>query len=429
MDIEEIKRIIVDQKEEVDGLFKREKIIEREIDIKKLKNFLKYPNVLVISGARRSGKSVLSLLLVKGERFGCINFDDERLIEFTSKDFNRLLQAFYELYGEELEYFIFDEIQNIKNWEVFVGRLRRTKKIVITGSNAKLLSGELSTYLTGRYIDFTLYPFSFKEFLQFKSLEFKREDFYSTKTIARIKQLLNEYIKLGGFPEVSKFGPAILKRIYGDIIIKDILFRYRIKNKAAFRELAKYLLSNFGQTISYSKLRNVFAIKNVHTVRNYVEYLSSSFLIFPLEKFSFKLKKQFISPKKVYGIDTGLINSLAFQFSENIGRLMENVVFLEFLRKISYFDKNFEVFYWQDYLGKEIDFVIKKGKAISQLIQVCYKIDDLKTKEREVKSLIKASKELKCDDLMVITLDLEKEERIESKKIKFIPLWKWLLIQ
>ncbi|MBU4299419.1 ATP-binding protein [Patescibacteria group bacterium] len=427
MEIEEIKKIIVDQKEEIEELFQKEKIIERELDPQRLKRFLKYPNILVISGVRRSGKSVLALLLLKEEKYGYINFDDERLVNFTKNDLNKLLQAFYELYGENLEYFIFDEIQNIENWELFITRLRRTKKIIITGSNAKLLSSELSTHLTGRYVDFTLYPFSFREYLKFQNVILKKEDFYSTKKISQIKRLLKEYIALGGFPEVFKFGKTIIKRIYGDIVNKDILFRYKIKNKSAFRELAKYLVSNFGQKISYSKLKNIFAIKNVHTIKNYVEYLSSVFLVFVLDKFFYKLKQQFIAPKKIYVVDTGLIISLAFQFSENTGRLIENVVLSEILRKKAYLDEELEIYYWQDYFGKEVDFVLKKNRKIIQLIQVCVNISDLAVKKREINSLIKASEQLKCNNLLVITSDYEGQEKVKNKKINFIPLWKWLI--
>jgi len=428
MEIEEIKRIIIDQREENNNFFKTEKIIERELDSNNLKKYLKYPNLLVISGVRRSGKSTLAHLLLKNEKYGGMDFDDERLAGFDKYDFNRMLQAFYELLGNNLDYFIFDEIQNVKTWEVFLTRLRKTRKIVVTGSNAKLLSGELATHLTGRYIDFTLYPFSFKEFLTVKGMDFKKDSsIYSTAEIAQIRTALKEYIEIGGFPEVIKFGGAITRRIYADIVTKDILFRYKVKNRNTFREYANYLLSNFGKEISYNRLKNIFGIKNVHTIKNYVEYLYSSFLIFILEKFSYKLKQKIIAPKKVYGVDTGLINTMAYQFSENTGRLMENIVLLELLRKRSYFNDYFEVYYWKDYYGKEVGVVIKRGNSIIQLIQVCRDLSLLSTRERQLKSLIKASDELNCSDLLVISYDYEKEEEAAGKKIKFIPLWKWLL--
>jgi len=426
MEIKKIKKIIIDQKEEVAEFFKDEKIIEREVDLKRLKKYLNYPNILVISGVRRSGKSVLALQILEKEKYGYLNFDDERLAGFTAEDFNKVLEVFYELEGD-LDYFIFDEIQNIKNWELFANRLRRTKKIIITGSNANLLSGELATYLTGRYINFTLYPFSFQEFLKYQGKKFGKNDFYSTKKISQIKKLFNRYTDKGGFPETYKLGQAIISNIFEDIIIKDILLRYKIKNQSAFKEMANYLLANFGQEISYSKLSNIFKIKDVHTTKNYVSYLSSTYLIFILERFSFKLKQQAIAPKKVYGIDTGLMNHLAFQFSENSGRLIENIIFLEFLRRKSYSKNDLEIYYWQDYSHKEVDFIIKKGKKIIQLIQICLNLGKTQTKEREIKALEKAMREFGLKQGIIITEDEEDEIKIGNKKIKVIPAYQWLL--
>ena len=426
IDIEEIKKVIIDQREEIEEIFSKEKIIEREIPTKELLKFLAHPNILVISGARRSGKSITSWLLLKGKVCGYINFDDERLAGFGGKDFNKVLSASYGFYGKDLEFFIFDEIQNIPDWELFISRLRRTKKVILTGSNANLLSGELSTHLTGRYIDFILYPFSFREFLRFKNAVIKKSDLYSTKSSAQIKNFLDNYLSLGGFPEAYKFGKVIINKVYSDIINKDILFRYKIKHKTAFKELAKYLISNFTKEVVFNKLKSEFSIKNVHTIKNYIDYLSATYLIFLLEKFSFKLKQQMISPKKVYCIDTGIINSIAFQFSENKGRLIEDLVAVELYRRKSYLNKNLEIYYWKDYRGREVDFVLKEGRKVKGLLQVCYNIRDLGAEERELKSLIEASKELKCNNLLLITWDEEKEKRYKNKTIKFIPLWKWL---
>lgn len=427
MEVETLKRIIIDQKEEAEEFFKQEKIIERDIDAKNLLLFLKHPNVLIISGVRRSGKSVLALSLLKQEKYGHINFDDERLAGFESGDFDKLLQGFYELYGEDVNFFVFDEIQNIENWQLFINRLRRTKKIIITGSNANLLSGELATHLTGRYVDFALYPFSFKEFIRLKGERFEPEAFYSTVKIARIKKLLQEYLEFGGFPEAYKFGRRIVEKIYEDIINKDILLHYKVKNKAAFKELSKYLLSNFAAEMGYSKLRNIFEVKNVHTIKNYVSYLSATCLLLVVEKFSYKLKQQILASKKVYAIDTGLVNFLSFQFSENLGRLMENLVFLELLRKSAYGAKRFETYFWQSYTGEEVDFIIKEGKTVQELIQVSYDLSNPATKRREFKALIKASIELKCKKLTLITWEESKEEKFKGRRIEIVPLWKWLL--
>lgn len=427
MEIERIKKVIIDQKEEIGEFFQREKIIAREIGAEKLKKFLHHPNILVITGPRRSGKSTLAIQILQEEKYGYLNFDDERLAGFSADDFNAAIEAFYDLFGESLECFIFDEVQNIQGWELFANRLRRTKKIIITGSNAKLLSGDLATHLTGRYLEFALYPFSFREFLKFKGLEIKKEDFYSTKKIAQIKNHLNEYLENGGFPETFKFGSAIVGKIYDDVITKDILLRYGIRNKSGFRELSNYVISNFSQEISYAKLGQIFSIKNVHTVKNYMEYLSSSFLILMLSKFSYKLKQQFITSKKAYGIDTGLINSVAFQFSENSGKIMENAVMLDLKRRGDYFESGTKIYYWRDNCGKEVDFAVKKRNKITNLIQVCQSLANFEAKEREIKALLKASEELSCNDLLIITASEEGVEKAEGKKIVIIPLWKWLL--
>jgi predicted AAA+ superfamily ATPase len=427
MEIEKIKNIIVGQKEDLADFFKRKKIVEREVELGQFKKFLAHPNVLVITGPRRAGKSVLAVTLFSGKNYGYLNFDDERLAGFESDDFNAVLEAFYDLNGADVEYLIFDEIQNIPNWELFINRLRRTKKIIITGSNANLLSGELATHLTGRHLEAVLYPFSFREYLKVRKMEIAKEDFYSTKKISQIKKQLQKYLADGGFPETFLFGPAMVSKIYDDVITKDILLHYGVKNKKAFRELANYIVSNFGKDLNYRKLGTVFAIKNVHTVKNYVEYLRTSFLIFVLEKFSYKLKQQYITSKKVYGVDTGLVNSVAFQVSENSGRLMENAVMIDLMRRKNYFKEFTEVYYWRDYTGKEVDFVLKRGTKIVELIQVCQNLTNIETKEREIRSLFLASEELNCNTLIIITADEDKVEKIEGKKIQFIPLWKWLL--
>lgn len=427
MEIERLKKIITEQEEEMAEFFAREEIIEREIDLKRLRNFLAHPNVLIITGPRRSGKSTLAVALLADSKYGYLNFDDERLAGFNSEDFNAVLEAFYSLNGTDLEYFIFDEIQNIPNWELFINRLRRTKKIIITGSNANLLSGELATYLTGRHLEAVLYPFSFREYLKVQKMEVKKEDLYSTKKISQIKKYLQKYLDDGGFPETFLFGSAMVNKIYDDVIAKDILLHYGVKNKKAFRELANYVISNFGKDVNYRKLGTVFAIKNVHTVKNYVEYLRTSFLIFVLEKFSFKLKQQYITSKKAYGIDTGLVNSVAFQFSENSGRIMENAVLIDLMRRKNYFGSCTSVYYWRDYTDQEVDFVVKKGAKIVELIQVCQNLGNIETREREIRSLLSASKELRCNKLTIITADNESVEKIEGKQIEFIPLWKWLL--
>ncbi len=417
----DLRTIIKEQKEELNSIERRERIVGREL-LEDARNYLKHPNILAVVGIRRCGKSIFSYLLVRNERFGYVNFDDERLADFKAEDLNKILQAFYELY-DDVDYIVLDEIQNVNGWELFANRLRRTKKVIITGSNSKFLGGELSTHLTGRYIDIMLSPFSFREFINLKNMEI--QNIYTTRQKSQILRLLEDYLTLGGFPEVDKFGRVMLSRIYEDIITKDILLRYKLKKMEKFRELARYLLTNFCQEISYRKLINILGIKHVSTISNWITYLENSFLIYKLERFSFKLKQQFIAPKKIYCIDNGIVNMVAFGFSENKGYFMENAVASELKRVHS--QEFREVYYWKDYQHNEVDFVVKDKKKILQLIQVSYIADRKNIREREIKSLLKASQELNCNNLLIVTWDFESEERYGGKVIRFVPLWKWLL--
>ena len=418
----DFKSIIKEQREELEKIEKEEKIIERT-GLNKSKESLKYPNILAILGIRRCGKSIFSYLLAKPHKFAYINFDDERLAGLKSDDLNKILESFYELY-EDIDYIILDEIQNVDNWELFVNRLRRTKKIILTGSNSKLLSGELSTHLTGRYLDIILFPFSFKEFLKLK--EVKENKVYTTQEKAEIMKTLQEYLEIGGFPEAYKFGKGMISKIYEDILTKDILLRHNISKKEEIKKLAKYLITNSSGEITYSKLARIFNIKHVSTISNWISYLENAFLIFRLERFDFKLKQQFIAPKKVYCIDSGLMNYIGFKFSENKGKVIENEVALELQRRKAK-ENSFEVYYWKDYQQNEVDFVIKRDKKIESLIQVSYINSKEEIKEREITALLKSSKELRCNNLIVITWDYETEEKFDGENIKFIPLWKWLL--
>ena len=412
--------IILDQRQNLEIVERKSKIIERE-KLEESKKYIKFPNVLVITGIRRCGKSIFSYLLVKNHKLGYINFDDERLTGLKTEDLNLILESFYRLYGD-LDFLIFDEIQNVPNWELFITRLRQTKKIILTGSNSNLLSGELATHLTGRHIDVKLFPFSFKEFLKFK--EFKIQNDYSTKEKAEIKNLLDEYLKFGGFPEVYTIGKEILLSIYEDILTKDIVLRYKINKIEDLKKLTRYLITNSSKEISYKKLGKIFNINKVQTISNWISYLENTFLIFKLEKFDFKLKQQYSSQKKIYCIDTGIINTLGFLFSKNIGQIIENAVFLHLQRKKT---SDIEIYYWKDYFQNEVDFILKQSTKIIKLFQVSYVSRKEELNEREINSLLKASEELKCNDLNIITWEYEDKEKIQTKVVNFIPLWKFLI--
>ncbi len=420
MDIELLKRIIESQREEVEEKFAKENILERD-GLALVRAYLSHPNILVVLGVRRSGKSIFSLLLSKEleQKAAYINFVDERLINLKTEDLDKVMQAFYELYGD-VEFVILDEIQQVSGWELFANRLRRTKKVIITGSDSKLLSGELATHLTGRHITFVLYPFSFKETRKSKT------SIFSTKEIAATRNELKKYAEESGFPEFKKFGRQIVREIFDDIVTKDCIRRHGIREEKSFRELASYLVSNFSSEFTYSKLAKIVSLKDTNTAKNYILYLQEAYLLAVIERFSPKLKQQIIAPKKAYCIDHGFCNFISFNMSKNYGRIYENIVCIELLRKKSA-DPALEIYYWKDHQQNEVDFVLKKGNKIEQLIQVCYNPIDENTKEREIKPLLKAAMELKCKNLLIITSDSEYQEKIKKQTIQFTPLWKWLL--
>lgn len=419
--VEEIRTAIVDREEEIKQKFEKETMIEREAE-NKIERLISRDAALIITGVRRCGKSIFAFMLSKGKECSYVNFEDERM-PVEAKELNSVMEAIYSLKGENPGILVFDEIQNVYGWEKFIARLIQNKKIIITGSNARLLSKELATYLTGRHIDFTLFPFSFREFLKFENFE---PNVHLTKDIAKTKNSLRTYLETGGFPLAYKIGKLFLIENYKDIIERDIVQRYKIKYVRVLKDLARHLISNISKEFSYNKLRNVLGVKSVHTIINYAGYLQNAYLIFVVERFSFKLKEQMLAPKKVYCIDTGLANVLGFKTSEKYGSLIENSVAVELFRKKS-LDRNLEIYYWKDHQQREVDFVVKAGRSVRQLIQVCYDMEDLATKERETASLLKAGKELKCRNLLLITWDYDGEEEMDNRKLKFIPLWRWLL--
>ncbi len=418
----DLKGIIKEQRHELEHIQKTEHIIPRE-GLVEAQTYLKYPNILAIIGIRRCGKSVFSYLLEQEHRFGYINFDDERLFGLNADNLNSVLQAFYELYGE-IDYVVLDEIQNITGWELFANRLRRSKRVILTGSSSSLLSSELATHITGRHIVIRLFPFSFEEYLSFRGFGFSKA--YTTQEKAVIANHLEDYLLNGGMPEVYKFGKPILLRTYDDVLTKDIVVRHKIKKSGDLKRMAKYLVFNVAEEFSYSSLAKIVGVKHVSTISRWFSYLEECFLVFKIERFDFKLKQQFIAPKKVYCIDCGIVDAIGFKFSENKGRILENVVAIQLQRKKEK-DHELEVYYWKDYFQKEVDFVLKKRQKIVQLIQVSAisSLDELKG--RETDALILASERLMCDNLTIITMDFEAEIKVKKKAIKLIPLWKWLL--
>ena len=414
--LQEIKEIITLQKREIETKLK-EKYIERNQDLKLDNDLIK-----VIVGPRRAGKSFFAIhFLNKKGKFGYVNFDDEKLTEVDNYD--EIITAMNSIYDNP-KFVLFDEIQNLPKWELFANRLQRQGyMLIITGSNSNLLSKELATHLTGRHLLTNIFPFSFKEYLKFEGKEL---------TNTEIKERLSKYMFNGGYPEILSKKVELkeyLSLLFGSILYKDIIKRYKIRNPQQIEDLATYLISNIANEYSYNSLAKIGKIKSSHTIEKYLSYLEESFVLFSLSRFSYKVKEQLSSNKKVYCIDNGFIQAKSFKASSDLGKLYENLVASKL--KKQEVDEKLRFYYWKNQQQEEVDFVIKEGLKVKQLIQVCFNIKDLENKNREIRALIKAGKELKCNNLLIITEDTEKEEKAEwfgdKATIKFIPLWKWLL--
>jgi uncharacterized protein len=421
-----IKDIILQHKLEKEYLLSKEYVYREGLNF--AEKFIDSELIKIITGPRRAGKSVAALLLLKNKNFAYLNFDDENLLKI--KNYDEIIKAIFEVFPD-YKYLFFDEIQNLNNWELFVNKLtRRGYNLILTGSNANLLSKELASALTGRYIPIEIFTFSFKEFLSAKKFETEKEQIASPEVQGKILGLLSEYLKSGGFPEVvvkNLDSEIYLETLSNSILFKDIVKRYNVRFSQKIYELNNYLSNNFSSEFSFSKLRNILEFKSTVTLQNYMKYLEEAYLVIVLNRFSFKIKEQIKTPKKAYLIDNGFCYGVFPKFSSNSGRLMENLVFVEILRRG--YKVNKDVFYYKTRNNKEVDFLLKNknGIKVEKLIQVCYTIEDIKTKEREIKSLFEASQDLDCDDLLIITWDKADEEIIQNKKIKLIPLWKWLL--
>ncbi len=404
----------------------KENIIDREVQ-KELLESMKLKQIKDILGVRRSGKTTLLYLIidrlihqdVHPSKIFFLSFDE--VILSTSK-FEELERGVYEIEPEP-RYLFLDEAQEKKDWERWVKQLydsKKFKQIFVSGSNASLLSKEVGKLLSGRHLTTIIFPFSFKEFLMARGWQnFNKEYLLSEKN--KILHYLNSYLKNGGFPETVGKDDISVNRIlantYNDVISRDIATRYSIEREK-IDLLAKYLFTNIAKEYSYNSLAKNVGI-NIETVERYLEYLKESFLLFSLNVFSYKLKIQYKQNKKIYAIDSGMRNSVSFRFSEDMGKLYENTVFIELKRG------NKDVYYWKE--NGEVDFLIKEGLKVKELIQVCQDLSDEKTKSREIKSLVEAAKIFKLKQVKVITEDHYEEQRIKKIKIKFIPLWLWLL--
>ena len=378
--------------------------------------------VQIITGIRRSGKSTLAHRVLTGTNYGYVNFDDERLTGLDAGSLNQLLEALYSVYGE-FTHLLLDEIQNVDSWHLFVNRLLRNDiKIILTGSNAKLLSRESASQLTGRYSTIELFPFSFCEFLNSKGVKIIES------ITAREKGILfnhfNEYMKTGGFPEVlaGEDKKIYLSNLFEAIVTRDIIYRYNVRNVRTLKEMAILLSGTFASEISYNRLKNIFALGSENTVKNYVSYFEEAWLFLSLPKFSFK-KQESLRYRKIYLIDPGFTVISGENFSMNSGRLLENIVFLQLIRDARRLD--YEVYYYKK--NCEVDFVIYQKRKVIELIQVTISLEDSKTLKREVRSLITASRDLNTTKLTIITMRAERELTADGLKIEVKPVAGWML--
>lgn len=418
-----ILQVLAEQQEEIKG-YKPQKLVARKEEA--LFEF-ETKMAQVVIGVRRSGKSTLchKVLMERGIRYGYVNLDDDRLADMKTEDLNTVLSCVYQLYGTDIPYLVLDEIQDVDGWYLFVNRLLRTDlHIFVTGSNAKLLSGELATHLTGRYNEIHLFPFSFSEYCQYHHIDTQG---ITTKAEAERKRAFMDYIHDGGFPEMQglRNKRAYVQSLIEAILRKDIQKRFKIRNIEALRKLAHHLINNACQEINYDEMSELLGIAD-KTAKKYIDYLGQAFLIQLLTRHSFKSKER-VRNQKVYIVDAGLQgnrdNVLA---QENLGWRLENVVYIELLRRSA---QNFLDIYYHKSTprAKEIDFVVCDQSKAVELIQVAYEIDSVKAYDRETSSLIKASAALSCNRLTLIAFTQTRDVEIEGKTIHIISVLEWLL--
>lgn len=425
--MESINNAVLRQKENLQETLNKPYVTRDKFVV--AKKWMENDMIKVVIGPRRSGKSVFSLMLAKDKSFAYLNLDADNLPVLPEREnYDQLLQAMFAVYGQT-KLLLFDEIQNLPNWELFVNRLQREGyNVLVTGSNAKLLSKELATHLTGRHLPIELLPFNFKEFLLAKQFTFDASNRPSTESKGTLLKHLRAYMENGGYPELvmKDFTPVeYLATLFDSVLFKDVVNRFKVRFAQKMNDLGSYLLNNAGAEFSSRRLAAILQFKSVSTVEKYLSHLEESYLIFILNRFSFKTGERLGLPKKVYVVDNGYLAAKAVQSSPDNGRLMENLVFTELLKMGR--RPNFDLFYYKTRNSKEVDFVLRDGIKTTELLQIAYNVSDPAVKNREVRALLEAGEELGCKNLFVITWDDEEDLVVEKQKVEFIPLWKWLL--
>ncbi|HAW49617.1 TPA: hypothetical protein DCX16_01500 [bacterium] len=409
-------------------------IVKRDIPA----NLLETNLLLSLCGVRRSGKTYLLYQIVKKmrEKFPTsnilyINFEDERLYPPTENMLPQILETYEEnfSYNKDIPLFLLlDEIQNHPAWEITLRRLydkNRGKRFIITGSSSKLLSSEIAYSLRGRTLTLEVFPFNFKEILKAKGIEYKEKDLKYSPRRHDIIKAFNEYLEFGGFPQIvfEEMKLEILREYYRSILYRDIVERYRMRNLRLFESFLKIVVHHSSGLMSFGKLANL--LKSIgfkvskNTVIEYLGYLKEAFFAFEVPIFSHSIKDQLQYPRKIYLVDVGLKNAVSIKTSYELGKLAENIVFLHL--------RNKEVYYWKNKAGYEVDFVIREGLEIKELIQVCWEVTDEKTMKREIRGLLMAMDEFKLDNALILTNDFEDIKKFDKKTIFFKPIWLWLV--
>lgn len=415
-----MRNIILHQREERDRLLSLQ-YIDRQTTYP-VDMLLQSPMIKLITGPRRVGKSVFALLALKNTNFAYLNFDDNQLLANWNEDI--AMQTLSDVYPN-FQYLLLDEVQNLPNWDLWVTTLyRRGYNLIITGSNAHMLSQEMATVLTGRYIPIAMYPFSLPETLQWYDIT---PTSIPTEKQAKAVSLQDEYLRLGGYPEIVKareLAQSYLSTLYDSILLKDVAKRHKIRNTDGLYNLAGYLLANFCNLITANDITKEFGLKSVTTTQKFLNYLHEPYLFFYLQRFNNKLKAMKKVARKVYVVDNGFVSTTAFNISENLGRLLENQVFIELIRQG--YDTEKTLFYYRSRNDKEVDFVTRQGIKVEKLIQVCYDLTSEKTRRREIDALIEVAGELKCQNLQIISYQHKEIIKEKGFTIQVTPFMDWV---
>ena len=411
-----MKTIILNQRKERDELMSRPYLVRRnnqDVDILLNSHLIK-----LITGPRRVGKSTQALLMLRDKNFAYLNFDNYSLLDAWDADLvMRMLDDVYPGY----EYILLDEVQNLDAWDLWVSELyRKGKNLVITGSNARMLSSEMATVLTGKYLQVEMLPFSLEEFFDWNKI-----DLHSVKPEQRTDSqiLMDDYLRNGGYPEVvasRQLTRSYLDTLFDSIIWKDVAKRHNVRNVTDLNNLAMYLVSNFCNPVSANELTAELGFSSVNTTKKYMDYLHEPYIFYYLSRYNNKLKLMKKAPRKVYVVDNGFVASKAFSLSDNLGRLLENQVFIELIRRG--YDVEKTMFYYRSRNDKEVDFVLRKGTSIERLVQVCYDMSSPKTEKREVDSIIECAGELKCSNLVIVTYNDKRTIEKDGYKIDVLPI-------